>query len=251
MNPHIQRIAVIGATSSIATHCTRLWLEHKPAEITLVGRDPRRLERTAADLRARSAATEVVTLASDLVSVDAIQDTVDQITAERPIDLALIAHGFLPEQASCQGDLPKCHQTLEVNGMSPLLYAEAFAQRMETAQHGILAVIGSVAGDRGRRSNYLYGAAKSLLAFHAQGLQHRFAGTPVQVTLIKPGPTDTPMTRGLDRKLPQTAKAEDVAAGIVQGIARGRAVIYVPGKWRWIMWVIRSLPRFVFDKMDL
>src|SRR5690606_24074454 len=121
---------------------------------------------------------------------------------------------------------------------------EAFAGHMERSGRGTLAVIGSVAGDRGRKSNYVYGAAKGLVTRYVQGLQHRLAYTGVKVVLIKPGPTDTPMTAGLKLKGARPAPVEDVAVCIVEGIARGKAVVYAPAKWQWIMMIIRHLPRF-------
>jgi len=122
---------------------------------------------------------------------------------------------------------------------------------MERSKGGRLVVIGSVAGDRGRKSNYVYGAAKGMLERYVQGLQHRLAGSGVRVSLVKPGPTATPMTSGLDGVGVTLAKVEDVAAAIVRGVKRGKPVIYAPGKWLVIMLVIRHLPRFIFNKLDI
>ena len=116
---------------------------------------------------------------------------------------------------------------------------------------GTLAIIGSVAGDRGRKSNYIYGAAKGLVARYAQGLQHRLANTNVKVVLIKPGPTDTPMTALQKQEGMKLAKVDDVAAMIVNGIARGKPVIYAPGKWALIMMVVRHIPSAVFNRINI
>ena len=134
------------------------------------------------------------------------------------------------------------------------MYAEAFAQQMAQVNHGILAVIGSVAGDRGRRSNYVYGAAKGLVTRYVQGLQHRFSGivgNNVRVVLIKPGPTDTPMTAQFKAKGMKLARVEDVSQSIVRAIEKGNAVVYVPGKWQLIMMIIRRLPSFLFNKLNI
>lgn len=248
---HKKRIAIVGATSAIAEHCARLWAQDKPIDLTLVGRDTARLERVAADLRVRSPASEVRVLQAEFLDPSAIGLTVDAIVAQGAVDIALIAHGALPQQSQCQEDLPACREALEVNGISPVLYAEAFAKHMAQGNHGTLAVIGSVAGDRGRKSNYVYGSAKGLVTRYAQGLQHRFAGTGVKVVLIKAGPTDTPMTAHLKRQGAKLAPVEDVAQGVVRAIERGDSVAYVPGRWRLIMWVIRHLPAFVFNRMDI
>ncbi len=250
-----QKIVIVGATSSIATHCGRLWAQGNVVELHLLGRDGERLERLATDLRARVAAGSTVkTGVADFLSGEAIQSTVAALAAKGNIDIALIAHGSLGDQAGCQNDLAKNQGELEINGVSPVLYAEAFAQQMARANHGTLCVIGSVAGDRGRRSNYVYGAAKGLVTRYVQGLQHRFAGVEgnrVKVVLIKPGPTDTPMTAELKAKGMKLASVEEVAAGIVAAVAAGTPVAYIPGKWWLIMMVIRHLPSVIFNKMNI
>ena len=246
-----KRIVIIGATSAMATHCARLWAQGQAPDFTLIGRDAERLERVAADLRARGHGARVTTVVADFLGAANIARAVDAIVAEGPVDIALIAHGSLGDQATSQQDLAFCEAELEVNGISPVLFAEALASHMERAGRGTLALIGSVAGDRGRKSNYVYGAAKGLVARYAQGLQHRFAGTAVKVVLIKPGPTDTPMTSHLKAHGAKMAPVEDVARGIVAAIDRGRPVAYVPPVWRVIMMVIRHLPVVVFNKLNI
>jgi short-subunit dehydrogenase len=122
---------------------------------------------------------------------------------------------------------------------------------MEKAGRGTLGLIGSVAGDRGRKSNYVYGSAKGLVTRYAQGLQHRLAATPVKVVLIKPGPTETPMTAQLKQQGAKLACVEQVAQAICSGMAQGRAVVYAPAKWALIMMIIRHLPRWIFNKLDI
>jgi short-subunit dehydrogenase len=244
-----KRIVIVGATSLIAEHCARIWASAQPVDLLLVGRDAARLERVAQDLRVRAAGGAVNTRTSGFA--DDIDATVAAACADGLPDIVLIAHGMLPDQAACQADLPALREALEVNAVSPVLFAEAFAQRMAQHPGGTLALIGSVAGDRGRKSNYAYGAAKGLVERYVQGLQHRFGAGPLTVVLIKPGPTATPMTAHLQDKAARLAPVEQVAQEIVAGIARGQAVIYTPKKWRLIMLVIRNLPAFVFNKMDI
>ena len=246
-----KRIVIIGATSAIAEHCARLWLEKQPADLTLVGRDTQRIERVATDLKVRSPQSEIRGVQAEFLDPEAINATVVDIVKSGRVDIVLIAHGSLPEQTECQSDLQSCRDALEINGVSPVLYAEAFAKEMEKANHGTIALIGSVAGDRGRKSNYVYGAAKGLVTRYAQGLQHRFAGSGVKVVLIKPGPTDTPMTAHLKSKGAKLAPVEGVAKQIVEGVESGKPVIYAPRKWWLIMMVIRHLPAFVFNKMNI
>lgn len=248
---HRKNIVIVGATSAIAEHCARLWVTGRVAELTLIGRDLARLERVATDLRVRSPQSAIRVLTADFLDPAAIQATVDGVCSGSPVDIVLIAHGSLPEQSACQHELGACREALEINGVSPALYAEAFARHLARRDAGTLALIGSVAGDRGRKSNYVYGAAKGLVTRYAQGLQHRFAGSGVKVVLIKPGPTDTPMTAKLKGEGAKLAPVETVAEKIVEAIERGQPLLYVPGKWALIMWVIRHLPAFVFNKLNI
>jgi decaprenylphospho-beta-D-erythro-pentofuranosid-2-ulose 2-reductase len=246
-----KRIVIIGATSAIAEHCARLWLAQQPADLTLVGRDIQRIERVATDLKVRSPQSEIRVVQAEFLNPEAINAKVGDIVKLGRVDIVLIAHGSLPEQAECQKDLESCRDALEINGVSPVLYAEAFANEMEKANHGIIALIGSVAGDRGRKSNYVYGAAKGLVTRYAQGLQHRFAGSGVKVVLVKPGPTDTPMTAYFKGKGAKLAPVGDVATQIVEGINLGKLVIYTPHKWRLIMAIVKHLPNFVFNRINI
>jgi hypothetical protein len=246
-----KRIVIIGATSAIAEHCARLWVQNQPVDLTLVGRDTQRIERVATDLKVRSPQSQIRVVQAEFLDPEAIDATVKNIVQSGNVDIVLIAHGSLPDQADCQDDLQACRDALEINGVSPVLYAEAFAKQMAKANHGTIALIGSVAGDRGRKSNYVYGAAKGLVTRYAQGLQHRFSGTGVKVVLIKPGPTDTPMTAHLKGKGAKLASVEGVAKQIVEGVEAGKPVIYAPGKWWLIMMVIRHLPTAIFNKMDI
>jgi short-subunit dehydrogenase len=241
----------VGATSSIAEHCARNWVKAGGIDLMLVGRDLQRTERVAIDLRVRSPSSRIQTMQADFVEVDAIAEVVRAIVAQGVPDVVLIAHGSLPDQEACQENLGLAREALEVNGVSPVLFAEAFASQLRQAGRGTIAVIGSVAGDRGRKSNYVYGAAKGLVSRYIEGLQHRLVGTGVNVLLVKPGPTDTPMTAELKARGARLAPVESVARRIVKGIDQGDNTIYVPGKWYWIMLVIRHLPAFIFNKLNI
>lgn len=235
----------------MAEHCARLWVTQAPKSLVLLGRDQTKTERVAQDLRIRSAQSVIAVETTDFLDPKKIREWVDQVCATGVPDIVLIAHGSLPDQKECQQDLLQNQQVLQLNGVSPVLFAEAFVGYMEKADKGTLAIIGSVAGERGRKSNYVYGAAKGLVTRYAQGLQHRLANTNVHVVLIKPGPTDTPMTAALKGKGPKMAEVTDVAISIVEGIAKAKPVVYAPAKWAVIMMVIRHLPRFIFNKMDI
>ena len=244
----MQKIVIVGAGSRIAEHCARLWAAKAACSFVLVGRDPARLQAIAQDLRARSPGSTVDVAAVDFEDAVAIRRLVDDLGS---VDVALIAHGSLPDQRACEQDLAQCERALVVNGLSPVLFAEAFAGPMERAGKGTIAIIGSVAGDRARKSNYVYGAAKGLVEKYAQGLQHRFAFTAVRILLVKPGPTDTPMTAHLKQGGAKLANVDDVARDIVDAVAAGKAQLYTPGKWALIMMVIRNLPQRVFNHMNI
>jgi decaprenylphospho-beta-D-erythro-pentofuranosid-2-ulose 2-reductase len=162
-----------------------------------------------------------------------------------------VAHGLLPDQARAQQDASQLRRAIEVNALSVAQACEALAAGFEARGRGTLAVIGSVAGDRGRQSNYVYGAAKGFVERYCQGLRNRLYPLGVRVVLIKPGPTDTPMTRGMATAPKKLADPALVARDIVAGISAGRAVVYTPGIWRVIMAVIRAIPERLFVRLKL
>jgi len=246
-----KKIVIVGATSAIAEHCARLWVAESPVDLVLVGRDLVKMDLVASDIRVRSPMATVKCLQADFIDPAKIQALVDEIVKDGVINIALIAHGSLPDQQQSQENLHLCHDALTVNGVSPVLFAEAFSGHMQIANTGTLAIIGSVAGDRGRKSNYVYGAAKGMVTRYAQGLQHRLAKTGVKVVLIKPGPTDTPMTAHLKQQGARLANVEDVSRRIVKAIKQEKSVAYVPAKWALIMMVIRHLPSFVFNRTNI
>jgi decaprenylphospho-beta-D-erythro-pentofuranosid-2-ulose 2-reductase len=245
------KIVVVGATSAIAEHCCRLWVAEGPTYLTLVARDMAKAEKIATDLRVRGPGATVSVVKGDFLDPAAIGALVEQITASGPIDTVLIAHGWLSNQQAGQNDLAFLRESVEINAVSPVLFAEAFARHFTTVGRGTLGIIGSVAGDRGRKANYTYGAAKGFLARYAEGMDHRFAGSGVKIVLIKPGPTDSPMTADVKARGRRVAPVEDVAKTIVAGMKRGRPVIYAPPIWRPIMLVVRHLPRFIFNKLSI
>ncbi|MEY2824827.1 MAG: hypothetical protein RLZ64_1365 [Pseudomonadota bacterium] len=238
---------IIGASSAIAEHCARLWARES-ADFLLVGRDLARVQRVADDLRVRSPQSDIQTVQIDFLDVDAIA-TLAQQAAQSAIDIVLIAHGDLPVQQNCEQDLHLAQAALQVNGLSPALFAEAFAKQLAQQDRGTLALIGSVAGDRGRKANYVYGAGKGMVERYAQGLQHRFATTGIKIVLIKPGPTATPMTAHLPSG--GLAKVDQVAHAIIKAIESGKPVAYVPAKWQLIMLIVQHLPRWIFHKLNI
>jgi short-subunit dehydrogenase len=218
-------------------------------DIVLIGRDLVRVSRVAADLRVRSPHSSVTAHEVNFFDPVSITALAQKLAAEKAIDIVLIAHGNLPDQKECEQDVTQAREALEINGVSPVLFAEVFAQQMEQVGRGTIAVIGSVAGDRGRKTNYVYGAAKGMVERYVQGMQHRFAHSKITIVLIKPGPTATPMTAHLPQR--GMASAEAVASRIIAAIDAGTPMAYVPAKWAIIMMVIRHLPRAIFNKLNI
>lgn len=244
------RIVVVGATSAIAEHCCRLWVERSAVDLILVARDPAKAERIAADLRVRGARSTITVMTADFLDTADIDRIANAATASAPVDIVLIAQGVLPQQALCE-DLAVCRDCLEVNAVSPALFAEAFARHFAQAGRGTIAIIGSVAGDRGRRSNFIYGAAKGGLDIFVQGLAHACAGTPARFVMVKPGFVDTPMTAAFAKGGLLWSSPERVAADMERAVRRGARVVYSPWFWWPIMAVVRRLPWFVFRRLKI
>lgn len=247
----MKKIVIIGGTSCIAHDCAKLWINESPKNIILVVRDESKAKRMVDDLKVRSPFSKIEIMQSSFTDPKEIERVVSKVTNQGAIDIALIAHGFLPQQIDCQSDMLLNKNVIEINGVSPVLFAESFAMAMENSGQGTIAIISSVAGDRGRKLNYVYGGAKSLVSRYAQGLQHRFFGTPIKVVLIKPGPTETPMTISFKQQGSKMSSSKEVARCIVEGIAKGRSVVYAPRKWKYIMLVIQHIPSFIFNKLNI
>jgi decaprenylphospho-beta-D-erythro-pentofuranosid-2-ulose 2-reductase len=238
--------AVFGATSAIATEILRSIVTERSAFFLLIGRDSQKLEALANDLRTRGA--ECQTLAIDFLDPNIFWG---QHLDSSVWDLFLIAHGSLPDQQATLLDGPSIAREAAINYSSQTVIGSACAAILEKQKRGTLAVIGSVAGDRGRQSNYLYGSAKAGIATFMAGLSHRFAPEPdIHTVLLKPGMTDTPMTSDLP-KGPLFSSADKVGALAWKAIRRGKAVAYLPGWWAVVMLIIRSVPGFIFHKTKL
>ncbi|EQD69946.1 short-chain dehydrogenase/reductase sdr [mine drainage metagenome] len=166
------------------------------------------------------------------------------------IDILLIAHGTLSNQRACEASFEECMKELETNCFSVLSLLTHAANIFEAQRSGTIAVIGSVAGDRGRQSNYVYGTAKAAVATFLQGLRNRLHPVGVQVLTIKPGFVDTPMTAHFKKGL-LWASPELISAGIYRSIRKKKDVVYIPWFWRWILFGIKMLPESLFKKMKL
>jgi short-subunit dehydrogenase len=246
----MKKILIIGATSAIATACARIWAAEK-AEFFLVGRDADKLRQTADDLSARGAAAVDGHLL-DVTDYDAHPAMLDACyLALGRVDVALIAHGTLPDQKACEQDVGIAMREFSNNGLSVISLLTLLANRMEAQRSGTIAVISSVAGDRGRPSNYLYGTAKAAVTTFCEGLRARLFKSGVHVLTIKPGFVDTPMTHGLPLPKALVVTPEVVAKHITGAVGSGKNSIYTPWFWAFIMGIIKAIPTGVFKRTNL
>jgi decaprenylphospho-beta-D-erythro-pentofuranosid-2-ulose 2-reductase len=243
------RVLIIGATSAIAGETARAYAEDG-ARLFLTGRNAGKLVSVRDDLRVRGA-TQVETAVLDVSQIARHREVLDSaIAALGGLDVALIAHGVLPDQASSQQSVADTIEALHVNFTATIALLTELANYFEGQRSGCIAVIASVAGDRGRQSNYVYGAAKGGVERFLQGLRNRLHQSGITVVTIKPGLVATPMTAAM-KKNPLFASAERVGRGIHRAIERRRDVAYIPWFWRPLMAVIRSIPERIFKRLHL
>jgi decaprenylphospho-beta-D-erythro-pentofuranosid-2-ulose 2-reductase len=244
-----RRVLILGATSGIARETSRCFAAER-ARLFLVARDHVKLKAVADDLKIRGAES-VETYHADLTDDSAHPEIIARaVAAWDGLDAALIAHGTLPDQVAAENDPSVLRSAMEINYFSAVSLLMQIAKVFEERRSGVLAIIGSVAGDRGRRSNYVYGSAKAALATFVAGLRLRLAPAGVQVVLIKPGWVSTPMTAHLRQNF-LFVDAERAGRGVYNAMISPRAVVYVPWYWKWIMRIVRSAPEPIFAKLNL
>jgi len=244
-----RKILVLGATSGIAEAVCRIWAS-QGAQLFLVARNPEKLAVVAADLKTRGAAyvgTAVADLDDTEKHAELLSHAVNSLTG---MDVALLAHGILGDQARAEQDFQHAAQILHTNLVAPISLLTWLANYCVQRRAGVLAVLSSVAGDRGRKSNYLYGSSKAGLTAFLAGLRNRIDREGVTVMTIKPGPVKTAMTAGM-RGSEKFADVDKVAQSIVTAVDKRVDTVYVPFQWAPIMWVVRSIPERIFKKLNL
>jgi decaprenylphospho-beta-D-erythro-pentofuranosid-2-ulose 2-reductase len=240
----VARILVIGATSAIATEIARIYAR-RGETLQLVARHGGRLAALCDEL----GDAVVGTIAADLDETSANEARVrEAIAALGGVDIAVLAHGDLGDQQRSERQWSAAEAVLRTNLLSMVSLIVPLANAMEAQGHGRIAVLSSVAGERGRPRNYTYGAAKGALTIYLQGLRSRLWPTGVRVHTFKLGPVDTPMTTGHDKNL-LFARAPDVARTIVAHLDRREGPAYVPWYWAPIMGVVRRMPERVFQRL--
>ena len=244
-----KKILVLGATSGIAEATCRIWAR-QGASLFLVGRNAEKLAVVAADLKTRGAAY-VDTAVADLDDTDRhpqlLAHAINSLTG---MDVAYLAHGILGDQTEAEANFETAAQILHTNLTAPVSLLTWLANFCVQRHAGTLAVLSSVAGDRGRKSNYVYGASKAGLSAFLAGLRNRVDREGVRVLTIKPGPVKTAMTSTM-KGSEKFADVDKVAATIVKAIDGTADTLYVPFQWRPIMFVVRSIPERVFKKLNL
>ena len=246
----MKKIVIIGATSGIAIDCARQWAK-KGSEIYLVARNIEKLKTLRSDLLSQGAGhVHIETM--DINDVRSHQKVLNNIISSLfQIDIALIAVGTLPDQKVCESELIAFAEEFNTNAVSIMSFLTLISNHFEKQRVGSIGVISSVAGDRGRPSNYVYGSAKAALSTFCEGLRARLYKCGVSLTDIKPGFVDTPMTRGLDLPKVLVSSTDKIAELIVIGIKKKKNVLYAPSYWWLIMFIIKAIPQFIFKKVNL
>ena len=242
-----QSVLVLGGTSDIARAVLRRLIARRTRRVVLAGRDPGALERVAAEARDLGA-TDVATVGWDATDTDAHQAVVDKAFADGDIDLVLVAVGVLGNQDTDEHDPRATAEVITTNFTGAAAAGVAVADRLRAQGHGTIVVLSSVAGERARRANFVYGASKAGLDAFYQGLGDALAGTGVRVIVVRPGFVHTRMTAGRP-PAPMSTTPEAVAEAIERALGRGPHTVWVPAQLRAVMAAMRHLPRPVFRRL--
>ena len=245
----MNKILIIGATSAIAESCAKIW-SSRGDSIFLVAKNKEKLDLLKTNLKNNNSKD----IASFLMDVNNLEDhkkMFDEAENQlKEINIVLIAHGTLSDQDECEKNVNKTVEEIKTNAISTIALLTEISNRFIKKKSGTIAVISSVAGDRGRSSNYVYGSAKAMVSTFASGLRQRLNKHNVSVVTIKPAFIDTPMTKNNKKNLLWT-QPSSIAPRIVKSIDSKKSEVYLPSFWRFIMLIIKLIPNFVFKKINL
>lgn len=245
----MKRIIILGATSMIAEHCARIWAS-RGYKLYLVARNDTKLQTIASDMRVRGA-EKVITFCTDLNDMESHDKLFDEADDKLgSIDIVLISHGTLSNQKSCERSVKETIAEIQTNSLSTISLLNLAANKLEAKENGTICAISSVAGDRGRASNYVYGSSKAMVSAYTSGLRQRLHKSNVAVVTVKPGFVDTPMTAEFKKGF-LWVKPSTVAKKITRAIEKKNDEIYVPAFWWVIMAIIKNIPNSIFKRIKL
>jgi decaprenylphospho-beta-D-erythro-pentofuranosid-2-ulose 2-reductase len=246
----VRSVFVLGAGSDIAQATVRQLVADRARIVILAARKPDRLEPFGAELRARGA-TDVRLLEFDAEAFETHAEVIGAaFDAAGDVDLALVAFGVLGDQELAERDPSAALTTIQTNFLGAVSVLIPVSARMRAQGHGTIVALSSVAAERGRRSNFVYGSSKAGLDTFCQGLGDSLAGTGVRVTVVRPGFVRSKMTQGLSPK-PMSSSPVEVASAIVRAVRTGAETVWVPSQLRWVMSVLRHLPRPIFRRLEV
>ena len=243
----MKNVLILGATSDMAQAIAKKFAA-EGWSLTLAALEPDLLEPIAGDLRVRSK-MDIQALEFDALDFSSHRNFYESL--ETKPDAVICVFGYMGDPLLARTDIAEVRKTIDINFTGAVSILNVVADDFEKRGHGAIAGISSVAGDRGRQSNYIYGCAKAGLTAYLAGLRNRLAKTGVHVMTVKPGFVRTKMTESLELPAALTAEPEQVADAVFQGLEKKRNTVYTLWMWRWIMLVIRHIPEFIFKKMGM
>jgi decaprenylphospho-beta-D-erythro-pentofuranosid-2-ulose 2-reductase len=242
----LKKILIIGANSSISEHCARIWAK-RGSIIYLVGRNTDKIKLLADDLLIRGA-SNVDFFCMDINQHELhLQMYLNAKDFMNDIDIVLIAHGTLPDQDECENDVALTLDALNTNALSTIALLTLLSNEFKKKKNGVIATISSVAGDRGRQSNYIYGSAKSMVTTYTSGLRQKLRKYNVSIITILPGLIDTPMTKKFKKNFIWSSPIK-ICPQIIKAIDNKKSIVYLPQYWAFIMLIIRNLPEFIVGR---
>ncbi|MBL8955775.1 MAG: SDR family NAD(P)-dependent oxidoreductase [Myxococcaceae bacterium] len=242
------KIAILGATRGMGRSLARLMIE-RGDRLVLLGRDPKELDKSVADLAARGGAgARVSHVPCDLAKPEMFEPALEQAEKRlEGLDCVVVTAGLFGTQDELEADSARARDVLTVDFTNTVLFCEEARKRLLARGGGTLCVFSSVAGDKSRKPVVLYGAAKAGLSAYLEGLDYRFRAQGLKTVCVKPGFVRTGMTEGL-KAPPFAGEADEVAETVLKGIDDGTPVVYAPPIWRWVMTAVKALPRFAMRR---